>query len=317
MLGQIWIAPGYSGASFAKVQLENDTGFQYLSRHGRSATFRQAAKLEKNMSLTDEDVRSIASAFRSARFAARALNAYPGPLPDALDDAYRIQDAAISRWEDTVAGWKIGGIAPALQSRYGGATRLTGPVFRRAVQYATPGEVVHYPVFEGGFSAVEAEVIIVIGQDCAPGECPPGHEIELVDTMCLGIETAGSPLATINDLGPCVVISDFGNNHGLIVGPQIAGWREPGFGRTPITTTIDGVMVGSGCPDAITGGPVSSLAFLLGVLTQRGHSLSRGDLVTTGAVTGIHSVQAGARARVEMPNVGIIEVQATRDAGAS
>ena len=34
----------------------------------------------------------------------------------------------------------------------------------------------------------------------------------------MGVEMAGSPLATINELGPTVVAADFGNNNGLILG---------------------------------------------------------------------------------------------------
>ena len=44
---------------------------------------------------------------------------------------------------------------------------------------------------------------------------------ELVAAVHVGVETAGSPLATINDLGPCAIVADFGNNAGLIVGPEL------------------------------------------------------------------------------------------------
>lgn len=267
------------------------------------------------MASPHEDASSIAGAFREARRQARALTAFPGDIPANLEAAYAVQDRAIQEWDDAVAGWKVGGIPLALRDRHGGADRLAGPIFSRSISWARRGEVVRYPVFEGGFAAVEAELVFRIGRDCPPGDCPAEKAADLVDAVFLGIETAGSPLATINDLGPCVIVSDFGNNHGLIVGPEVFGWREPGFGQTPVRTTIDGDLVGEGAPDSLAGGPLASLLFLLDNLARRGRGLRRGDLVSTGAVTGVHPAPAGSRSRVEIPGAAVIEVLAVRDNG--
>jgi len=267
------------------------------------------------MASPQDDSPSISGAFREARRRAEALPGFPGVIPENLQAAYAIQDRAIEEWDDAIAGWKVGGIPADLRAHHGGADRLAGPIFSRSVTWARPGEVVRYPVFEGGFSAVEAEFVLRIGRDCPPGGCSPERVGDLVDTVFLGIETAGSPLATINELGPCVIVSDFGNNHGLIVGPEVFGWREPGFGLTPVRTTIGGALAGEGCPDSLAGGPLASLVFLLDNLGQRGRTLKRGDLVSTGAVTGVHPAPVGARSRVEIPGVAVIEVQAVRDNG--
>ena len=52
---------------------------------------------------------------------------------------------------------------------------------------------------------------------------------DLIGAVHAGIEVASSPLGRINELGPIAVISDFGNNNGLVIGPEIAGWRTSGF----------------------------------------------------------------------------------------
>lgn len=267
------------------------------------------------MALSAKDIHSIAEAFRHARQFAQAMPGFPGQVPETLEEAYRVQDCAIADWDDEVAGWKIGGIPAALRPRFGGVDRLAGPVFSRSIIHARPGVVASYPVFDGGFAAVEAEFVLRIGRDCGPGQCPPGQAAGLVDAVFLGIETAGSPLATINELGPCVIISDFGNNHGLIVGPRLADWHAPGFGQTKVVTSVDGVRVGSGTPDSLAGGPLGSLEFLLEVLAQRGRTLKQGDLVTTGAVTGVHSVAPGAVSRVEIPGRALIDALAVTDPG--
>jgi 2-keto-4-pentenoate hydratase len=119
-----------------------------------------------------------------------------------------------------------------------------------------------------------------------------------VDEMLGGVELAGSPLATINVLGPRVVASDFGNNAGLILGPPIPGWRERPDQIPACEAYVDGKLVGRGTPQSIPGGPAASLAFLLNACARRGRPLTRGQLVTTGAASGIHEIEAGQTARI-------------------
>ena len=81
--------------------------------------------------------------------------------------------------------------------------------------------------------------------------------------MHVGVETAGSPLATINDLGPSAIVADFGNNAGLIVGPELPGWRTTPVEEWQCETFVDGVSVGRGHGGVAPGGPFESLRFLL------------------------------------------------------
>ena len=50
---------------------------------------------------------------------------------------------------------------------------------------------------------------------------------DMVGALHIGVEPASSPLATINELGPAVVVSDFGNNAGLLLGPEVARLAPP------------------------------------------------------------------------------------------
>ncbi len=51
------------------------------------------------------------------------------------------------------------------------------------------------------------------------------------DACISASRTAGSPLATINALGPTVVATDFGNNAGLILGAGFGGRTLARAGR--------------------------------------------------------------------------------------
>ncbi|MEW5683811.1 MAG: 2-keto-4-pentenoate hydratase [Pseudomonadota bacterium] len=240
----------------------------------------------------------VARQFVEARKAARALPGFPGPLPADMAAGYRAQEAAIGLWGDEVVGWKVGRIALELQAELG-AERVMGPIFAGNV-WAPGAEPTPLPVIAGGFAAVEAEYIYRMGRD-APADkldWTPEEALEYVADLIVGVEFAGSPLATINVLGPRVVATDFGNNAGQILGKVVPGWRERPQDIPPCAAYVEGELVGEGSPASIPGGPPASLAFLMSAAAARGRPLKAGQLVTTGAASGIHDIRAGQTARI-------------------
>jgi len=256
--------------------------------------------------------RDIAGRFVAARQEATALPAFPGDPPDSLTVSYRVQDEAIALWPDEIGGWKIGRV-PAPQVSALGAERLAGPIFRHLVWRANGAEVA-IPVFERGFAAVEAEYVLRIAHDVPPedNEWTREDAIDLIAAMHTGVETAGSPLATINDLGATVVVSDFGNNHGLILGPEVANWRARLEEGLACETFIDDTSVGRGEARGGPDDPIDALVFLLGNLARRGRTLKAGQLISTGAVTGVHDIRIGQHARVSFEGSGDILCSAVK-----
>lgn len=249
----------------------------------------------------------IARAFVGARLAARALPGYPGAMPASLAESYAIQDAALTLFPDQIAGWKVGRVPPDLQARLGNE-RVAGPSFRGALRAPAAGETVSLPVIAGGFAAVEAEFIYRLAVDAPAGKTDWTAEeaLGVIAALHVGVEFAGSPLKTINDLGSTAVASDFGNNAALVVGPEIPGWRAHADAALTAETFIDDVKVGSGTAASVPGGPALALAFLLGHCAARGLPLKAGMYVTTGAATGIHEIFAGQSARVSFGEFGEI-----------
>ncbi|TAJ69662.1 MAG: 2-keto-4-pentenoate hydratase [Phenylobacterium sp.] len=245
------------------------------------------------------DPAKVARQFVEARRAARALPAFPGPLPADLAAGYRVQDAAIGLWPEPVVGWKVGRIPLELQAELG-AERVMGPVFAGHLWQADPAHPTPLPLIVGGFGAVEAEYVYRIGRDTPADKLnwTPEEALAFVDELLVGVEFAGSPLRTINVLGPRVVASDFGNNAGLILGRAVPGWRDRADIAPPCQAYVDGKLVGEGSPESIPGRPPASLAFLLAACAARGRPLKAGQLVTTGAASGIHDIEAGQTARI-------------------
>jgi 2-keto-4-pentenoate hydratase len=260
----------------------------------------------------NSDIEATARAFVQARRSGQGLASYPGALPADMDVAYRIQDAAIDLWADAVGGWKVGRIPPAMEQQYR-SDRLAGPIFQRAIR-ETDSDVPHrMPVYVGGFAAIEAEFVVVIARDALAGQKRWSME-EAADMMAdlrIGLELASSPLAAINDLGPAVTASDFGNNAGLIVGPSIREWRTRSLESMSCEALVEASSVGKGGAFNLTGGPVRSVQFILELTAARGRPLKAGDLIATGQTTGIHDIEPGQTGRVDFGADGAISLTAT------
>ena len=253
---------------------------------------------------------AIAASFVAARRQGSALDAFPGPVPEDLVTAYQVQDLAIARWPDTVVGWKVGYIA-AERRDGSGDERLLGPIFSRQLWNATGGST-PIPVFAGGFAAVEAEYVLRLDADAPPGkqDWTPEEAAALPATLFTGVEVASSPLATINQLGPRVVVSDFGNNNGLVLGPQIPAWTTLDESSLLAETWVGDVHVGSGGAGHLPGGLRAAFAFALSRSARRGRPLKAGDYVATGNATGIHDIAAGQNARVVFHGHGTLDCHA-------
>ncbi len=238
---------------------------------------------------------TISAELVRARKAGRALSGPPSGLPDMLEGAYRLQDYSIQLWDDQVAGWKVGGVPADYLDRFDDKY-LVGPIFKKSVRRSEGSGPVAMPVFSGGFAAIEPEFVFELGK--APE----------ADRLFIGAEIASSPIPRINDYGPIAVISDFGNNNGLLLGAEIFDWR----GRSApveVRTTIDGKVAGEKVVANFPEDALAALAFLRRLSDERGHDLPAGTFVSSGAITGVHEASIGATATLDFADLGTIELE--------
>lgn len=296
--------------------MKNDTGFLFgnVTHHmGGASPFVRATRRptrrgkSRKTNLTPNQ-KTISAAFLGARRSASGLAEYPGELPATLEEAYAIQDASISQWPDRVGGWKIGMIPAEARDRVG-AERLVGPIFDGLIGPARAGHTHDMPVFADGFAAVEAEFIFRLGADVPVGTAiTPELVREVAGSLHVGVEIASSPFPGINDLGPTCVVSDFGNNFGLLVGPQIDDWQARDWSDIPASVAINGEVVGTATAARPAGDPTGALEFILRLMQVREIPLAAGSLISTGAVTGVHQASVGDTSVVEFGPFGRIDL---------
>ena len=258
------------------------------------------------------DAKGVAAEFVKARRTAGSFTKYPGSAPPDLDSAYRCQDEAIALWDDSIAGWKVGWIPEPLSAQYG-AQRLVGPIFSRSFKRTNGSASIEAPVFARGFAAIEAEFVFQLAKDAPANVTDWTAETarRFVKTMFIGIEIASSPLQNINDYGPAVVASDFGNNAGLLLGAEVPDWQARSLESLNCETRIDGNVVGRGNAAAVSGGPLAALAFALRCNARRSRPLRAGEFVSTGAATGVHSIAAGQTAEAIFTGIGSLRCVVT------
>lgn len=246
-----------------------------------------------------ENLVGIARTFVEARQDNNIIVQYPGTLPANLVDAYAIQDDAIRMVGKPIGGWKVGRIASHLVDHYD-VNRIAGPIFAHSIRYADKAALADMPIL-GGFAAVEAELMIRIGMTV-----PPQTDLlsirNYIDEVRFGIEIASSPFPEINDHGPAVTVSDFGNNFGLLLGPEIDDWQTRDLMSAPATLALEEKIVGRGALADMLDGPFGAVVFLADLLSSRGIALTPGTWVSTGAITGVHRIQHGQSVRATFDN---------------
>ena len=118
-------------------------------------------------------------------------------------------------------------------------------------------------------------------------------------------------MATLNDLGPGAVISDFGNNWGVVVGAEIPNWRA--LETIAVETFIDGQCVGTGTAH-IKPGPLGALASRSTSAPSKARCCDAGDVISTGMLTGRPTSTSASSRGMCLPVVARCWVQITKAA---
>lgn len=267
------------------------------------------SSLAQERRVCEARVSHISDSLVHARQNRKVLTEFPGELPVSLDEAYAVQDRSIGLWNDEVVAWKVGGIPPHLRPVLGNDW-VTGPIYAKRQKFSDKAPV-HMAVFDGGFAAVEAEIVLEFADLSSLGNDHPTADeiVPFISTCYIGVEIASSPMPDINKIGPVAVISDFGNNHGMIVGREISAWSPERLSSIEVKTYIEGELVGAAFPPPLPAGPMGAAAFLVSNLRRRGRPIPKGLRVSSGALTGIHDVLVGQKSVVSFAGIGEINIE--------
>jgi 2-keto-4-pentenoate hydratase len=198
--------------------------------------------------------------------------ALAGPdLPRDFEEGFAIQDKVVAALGSPAIGWKVMQVpdgpvifAPILQSDRipaGGIWNVLGK---------EP-------------AGIELEIAFRFAAD-VPANATPEAVLDAVAAAHVVFELCQSRLADPSSQPRHVMLADCIANAGLVLGPEIAGWRSQDFRVRPGRLLVDGKLHAEGK----SADPIATLQMLPPALARRGKHLAAGQIVITGSLIGMN-----------------------------
>jgi len=211
-------------------------------------------------------------------------------------DAYRVQEAVFAQlWPGAKpAAWKAGGPSDKVEP-------TAAPI--------PPQHLLGSPASVAGAKmrmiGVEAEVAFRLAKDLPPRSRPYSDRsvAAAVGEVLVAIELCDTRLANWKESSGLWKLADFQNSSALVVGSGTADWRKIDFLEQWVAFRI-GTRTAKVKGAHPFGNPFRLLPWLVAHCRKRGMGLYAGDVITTGAWTGLEIAKAGDEVMARFPGIG-------------
>jgi len=220
--------------------------------------------------------------------------------PSNVHEAAAIQSAMAAMIGDAVVGWKVAGAPGPMVGRIFASHCHQGAVTLPARQ------VRHRP-------ALECEIGFQIVRDFPAGAATRTRdEVAEAARLTFTIEIVGTRFANgLHIPGTeeqrLAILADNAAGAGLVVGPQLADWRDLDLLDIPIELRVDGGAKEPATPSP-RHDPLDILHWLTNELSDRGIGLRAGQFVTTGSATKLCELKPESSAVAIFGDFGSAEV---------
>lgn len=211
-------------------------------------------------------------------------------------DAYRVQEAVFTQlWPGTKpAAWKAGGPSDKVEP-------TAAPI--------PPENLLRSPASVAAASmnmlGVEAEIGFRLARDLPPRAKPYSERAiaAAVGEALVAIELCDTRLADWKATTGLWKLADFQNNGALIAGSGTKDWQKIDFLKQEIEFRIGARVVKAKGAHSF-GNPFRLVPWLVAHAARHGMGLHAGDIVTTGAWTGLEIAKAGDEVTARFPGIG-------------
>ncbi|MGD9804388.1 MAG: 2-keto-4-pentenoate hydratase [Hyphomicrobiaceae bacterium] len=263
--------------------------------------------------MTPEKAEMAAKELIKARREGKPLAAISeGCRPTTAEDGYAVQKAFVAAWGEPVGGWKSGATLKAVQDRFGLTEPFLGPMFRSTVTQSPAtldAQALDLrPGIEGGKRVVPVEVEFAfrLGREIAPraGGYSEAEVLDAVEALVPAIEIIMTRFEAPPAGTPGPALADCGLNGGIVLGADVGDWRNIDYPAFETKLVVDGKTVVEGTGALVMGHPFKSLVWLVNSLGRLGHTIGKGQVLTTGSMTGIYQVPQGSEAVGDFGRLG-------------
>lgn len=219
------------------------------------------------------------------------------------EEAYRVQASVFAElWPGArPAGWKAGGPSDKV-------TPTAAPIAPERL-LRSPASV---QASKMNLIGVEAEVAFRLAKDLPPRSRPYSERsvAAAVGEVLVAIELCGSRLANWKETSGPWKLADFQNNSALVIGSGTKDWQAIDFLKQEVEFTIGARVVKAKGVHPF-GNPFRLMPWIAKHCARRGFGLHAGDVVTTGAWTGMEIAAAGDQVTARFPGIGEAAVRIT------
>jgi 2-keto-4-pentenoate hydratase len=231
--------------------------------------------------------------------------------PASLDEAYQVQDEVHRLFREAgwgeLAGHKIALTSKAVQELCGIDQPAGGAIFASTVR-RSPATVRLADFMHLG---LEFELGARLRSDLPPDGAPYTREgvAEHVAACMPAFELIEDRGADYGDLDAASILTDNCWCGGVVLGPEVADWRDLDLTSAPVALQWNGEVVERGVTGAAMGHPFDSLAWLANLLASRGRGMKAGEIVITGSALRTRFPEAGDHVTYRIEGLGETNVR--------
>ena len=217
------------------------------------------------------------------------------------EEAYRVQDEVFAAlWPGArPVAWKAGGPSDKVEPT---ASPIAPENLLRSPASVSASDM--------QMIGVEAEVAFRLAKDLPPRSRPYSVRsvAAAIGEVVVAIEVCGSRLANWKDTSGVWKLADFQNNSALVVGSGTKDWQKIDFLQQEMEFRV-GSRVAKAKGAHPYGSPARLLPWLVAHAAKRGLGLHAGDVITTGAWSGLEAAEAGDEVTARFPGIGEASVR--------
>lgn len=266
--------------------------------------------------MTPKAIETAARLLVEARRTRKLLSALPEDVrPSSAEDGYAVQAAFIEQWGEAIAGWKSGATALPVQQRFGLTEPFFGPIFATTSMpspaTAKAAAFEHRTDAAKPGIALEVEFAFRVARDMAPSASgfSESQVLDAIDAMIPAFEIISPRYHAIPFGTPGQALADCGVNGGIVLGTPITNWRSIDYPNHKTRHIIDGKTVAEGTGTLVLGHPFKSLHWLVNAVTRRGFTVAKGQVLTTGSMSGIVYAGQGTTSIADFGSLGKVELK--------
>lgn len=259
--------------------------------------------------MNEERIARIAEHMYAANAARAPFEWLSGDLqPASLTEAYAAQSALHDLWRERdgrqLIGWKIAVTSKAMQELCGIEQPCVGAMFD-VMALKSPARVKRSEFMRLG---LEFELATRIGADMSSGPYTATSAKAATAAVAPCFELIEDRAADYAGFDARALVADNTWNGGVVMGPEIDGWREVDWTRAPVTLEYNGETERAHTGEAM-GDPFNSLAAVANNLLERGLHLRKGDIVITGSTIKTRFASMGDVARYTIDGLGAASLE--------